>query len=225
MRVGSASKLGIVAAGFWKRRRFGALLVFAVVWLQAAAAAAASITFSIEEFIGGDAEVTFTLEEIGDYDGNGTNDLLVTAEVTLGSDDLRGIFFDVADDSLLAGLSIEGVGANLKNSSPIINVGPGANLFGGGKPVYFDVGIEIGTAGKKDFFDSVTFVVMHDTLDLDLTLFSEQLFGARTTSKGRKLRGEAPTIVPEPGTAGLTILGLAMLAAAGRKRRRRPGAA
>jgi hypothetical protein len=197
----------------------GALLVFAGLWLYAAAAGAASISFTIEEFIGGDAEVTFTLEDIGDFDGNGTNDVQLTADVTLGSDDLRGIFFDISDAVSLDGLSIIAVGAELIGSSPIVNVGSGANLFGGGPAVFFDVGIQIGTPGPaKDYFDSVTFVILHDTLDLDITAFSEQLFGARTTSSGRKLRGEAPVIVPEPGTAALTALGLFMLAVAGRRR-------
>jgi hypothetical protein len=197
----------------------GALLVFALVWLYAAAAGAASISFTIEEFIGGDAEVTFTLEDIGDYDGNGTNDIQLTADVTLGSDDLRGIFFDISDAVSLDGLSISPVGAELIGSSPIVTVGPGANLLGGGQAVFFDVGIEIGTPGPAaDYFDTVSFVIMHDTLDLDITMFSEQLFGARTTSRGRKLRAEAPVIVPEPGTAGLTALGLTMLAVAGRRR-------
>jgi hypothetical protein len=229
MRIGSASKLGIAAGSWWRpggAPRIGALLVFALAGLFATAASAVSTfgecTFAIEEFIGGDAEVTYSLELIeGGYLGDGTDDILLTADVTLGSDDLRALYFDLADDSLLSGISISVIsagGADLSGLSPVINVGSGANLLGGNPKVYFDVGIEVGTPGRRDFIDEITLVIMHDSLDLDLSVFSEQLFGARTTSKGRKLRGLAPVIVPEPATAGLTLLGLTMLAVAGRRR-------
>jgi hypothetical protein len=216
MRIGGLSKLGVSAARLWSSSRLGALLVFAVAALLVAPSAGAvpcdlhSCSFAIQEFIGADSEVTFTLEDLG-------SSIQMTAAVTHGDgDDIRWIYFDVADDSLLDGLSI--IAVPLQGESPIIDVGSGGTLRGGGPPVSFDVGVEVGTPGKKDFFDTITLVIMHDTLDLDLSLFSEQLFGARTTSRGRKLRGEAPVVIPEPTTAGLVSLGLAMLSVAGRRR-------
>lgn len=216
MRIGSRSGPVIASATPRRAARAAVLATLALGWLlTAASASATSIEFAIQEFIGGDSEVTFTLDD----EAGGAGNILITATVTEGRSDLRALFFDIADDSLIAGLSISGVGVELIEGSPIIDVGQGGNVHGGGPGVYFDVGIEVGTPGPRDFFSTVTFVIMHDTLDLDLIIFSEQLFGARTTSTGRKLRGEAPVIVPEPATAGLTALGLAMLAVAGRRRR------
>ena len=79
--------------------------------------------------------------------------------------------------------------------------------------------VEFGSPGRSDDFDTIVLAITSESLDIDLSMFSEQLFGARLAAPSRKLRGEAPFIVPEPSTAGLVTLGLLGLAIAGRRPR------
>ncbi len=152
-------------------------------------------------------------------------DLVITLEVTgpgatIG--DLRGFFIQVANESLLSGLSV--TGAHVTGTSFLANavtaVGSGNNLYGGGSPCPCDVGVALGTPGiGSDDLRKVTFTLSHATESLDVSFLSGQDFGVRATSVGSgrcrsgssKLAGVV-SVVPEPGTALLIGLGLAGLA-------------
>lgn len=181
---------------------------------------AAGLEAFASSFTGDPLEVSLRID-----DQSSPGDLVFTLSIigpgsTIG--DLRGFFLNIADDSLLAGLSISGpdVTGSSFAASAVTGVGPGNNLLGGGSPCPCDLGIQLGTPGvSKDDLRIVTFTLSHATLALDLGLVSEQAFGVRATSVGdgharngsSKLAGIIP-VVPEPGTALLFGMGLAALA-------------
>ncbi len=143
--------------------------------------------------------------------------------------DLRGFYAHIADESLLAGLSISGT--NISDSSfvadSVNNFGWGTYITTGSSGCGFegcDFGVEIGTHGiKNDDIQSVTFVLAHSTLDLTADLFADQIFALRVSNVGTpdgdrssfsKLSGKV--VVPEPSTAIMMLLGLTGLTLAGR---------
>jgi len=137
--------------------------------------------------IEGDVNVEVTLTELE----NG--DMQVDLEVLTGDNpeatgqigDLRGLFFDIDDESLLDGLSVSGddVTASDFDANSVTNLGNGANL--NGQHHSYDGGVEIGTQGASgDDIQSTSFVLSHDTEDLSLEDFAEQQFGLRLTSVG-----------------------------------------
>ena len=133
----------------------------------------------------GDLEAEVIAQEL---DG----DLVISVAVlTEGGDigDIRGLFFDVADESLLSGL--EATGADVTRdrfrADRVDTLGKGANIKGAvvkelGK---FDGGVRIGTPGAgKDDVRATTFILSHVTEDLTLDLLSGQDMGLRLTSVG-----------------------------------------
>ena len=157
--------------------------------------------------------------------------LVVTLSV-LGGDvigDLRGVFFQVADESLLDGLSVSGEGVTSSQfiANDVINLGNGSNLKGGESPCPCDIGVEIGTAGiGGDDIQSVTFTLMHVSESLDSSFLRKQAFGVRVTSVGgvegeREGSSKIVGVVPEPTTAILMLLGLAGLTIVGTPSARR----
>lgn len=122
--------------------------------------------------------------------------------------DLRGIFFDIANPDLVAGLRVSG--SDVTDSAfaldDVSNLGGGCNMKGEADP--FDAGIEIGTQGiGKDDVQSTTFVLSHESMDLSVDLISGQAFGIRLTSVGSvdgsrdgslKLTGTAEAVASEP---------------------------
>lgn len=176
-------------------------------------------------FTGKPLEVSLRID-----DQSSPGDLVFTLSVigpgsTVG--DLRGFFLNLADESLLPGLTITGpnVTGSQIAANAVTGVGHGNNILGGGSPCPCDLGIELGTPGiSKDDLRTVTFTLSHATRALDLTLVSGQTFGVRATSVGEgrcrdgssKLSGVIP-VVPEPGTALLMGLGLAGLTSVGRR--------
>lgn len=187
--------------------------------LASVAAQAASVQFTVTPFTGDDTEVEITLDDTSAGAGN----IEIMLSVTMGLGDLRALFFDVADDTLLSGLMITGGDVTSFSFGDVIDTGRGGNLNGGGTPCPCDVGVALGLPGLRggsDDLQSVTLVLSHATQDLALTMFSEQLFGVRVTSVGpldgpregsSKLSGRAP-FIPEPSTAlllGGGLLGLA----------------
>ena len=181
---------------------------------------ATSISTILEPFTGDDAEVRVTLN---DDAGDGT--IEVTAEVIGGFEaDLRGLFLDIADDALLSGLTIDGDDVtSVALSGSVINLGRGNNLNGGGSPCPCDIGVEFGSPGiGKDDIDYTSFTISHSTESLSLSLFDDQLLGVRLTSvsvldehtsDNREGSSKLYGVVPEPSTAVLVGLGLAVLTA------------
>lgn len=134
----------------------------------------------------GDVNVQVTLTELEngdiqvDLDVQGEDDADGTGQIG----DLRGFFFDLADDSLLSGISVSGVdvtGSDFE-SDGVSDLGHGANMNGYGT---FDGGLSLGTAGiGHDDLQSTSFVISHADAALTLDDFAEQDFGLRLTSVG-----------------------------------------
>lgn len=102
--------------------------------------------------------------------------------------DIRGLFFNISNDSLLSGLKIEGTNVTTTafGAGSISKVG-NANLNGDGGNHSFDIGVEIGEnglKGGKDDIQTTTFTLSHATQALDLSFFAQQEFGVRLTSVG-----------------------------------------
>lgn len=146
-------------------------------------------TFKVTNFVGGVAEAQITLAETA-------AGIEVTVSATNPIIDLRGLFFNLADDSLLSGLVV--TGADIVDSK----FGPvgGVNQVSGDPsiaPRSFDAGVEIGTSGPaKDNIVSTTFVISHRSATLTLADFMGQKFGVRT--QNGKLEGMAPGGMVEP---------------------------
>jgi PEP-CTERM motif len=186
---------------------------------------AATIDVLATPFTGTDATVRITLTEQG-------GDILVTAAMERGLGDLRGIFLDIVDDTLLAGLSVSGEFVTGFSVGDVIDLGQGSNVHGGGTPCPCDIGVEIGTPGiGKDDIGSTSFLISSAAGPLSLSEFSEQWVGVRITSVGpdpysrggsAKLAGQLPEVlvpVPEPASAFLLAIGLGALGYTARMRR------
>lgn len=179
-------------------------------------AGAATIEATATAFTGDPISVGVTID-----DGVEAGHLVITLEVEDGAaGDLRGFFANVADESLLAGLSVSGdhVTGSVFAADAVINLGQGSNLNGGGTPCPCDLGVEIGAPGigGGDDHPAVVFTLSHADVDLDVGLFADQLFGVRVTSVGdldgaRGGSSKLAGVVPEPSTSLLMLLGLAGL--------------
>jgi hypothetical protein len=214
-------------------RLLGVLAVSVLLFLLPVSATAIS---SSEGSNGGDGEANpFTGDPISvSIDVDSTTEpghLLITLSVD-GDDvigDLRGLFLQVSDESLLDGLSVVGEGITSAQflANGVTNLGKGSNLNGGGTPCPCDIGIEIGTPGiGRDDFQSVSFTLSHASEMLDASFLNQQSFGVRVTSVGDpygKRNGSSKLIgvVPEPTTAILMLLGLAGLTVVGSPAKRR----
>lgn len=207
-------RIGCMGSG-WRLCARRALVGATGLLLVVISGTASAITLT--PFTGDDSEVEIDL--VVD-DGK----ILMTATVSSGMADIRGIFFDVADDSLLSGLTISGPDVTDVAFGNVVNLGLGSNLLGGGSPCPCDVGVEIGRPGLRgggDDFQTTTIVIMHETLDLDLSFLAGQAIGVRLTSVGpdegsRRGSSKLGGVVPEPSTGALTLVGLSLLA--GRRR-------
>lgn len=166
---------------------------------------ARSLTFTIE----GEIDTIVFVEE-GDFDGDGFTDLRFTVSVDESDGttaDLRGLFWDVADDDT-SGWSVwpdespdvtdEAFGLN-----DVTDLGNGANMKGKitNKGKGFDAGVEIGSQGiGKNDIQSTTFVITGDGEDLTLDDIGGMRFGVRLTSYGE---------IDGPRDGSLKIAGIA----------------
>ncbi|MCA1993464.1 MAG: PEP-CTERM sorting domain-containing protein [Coleofasciculus sp. S288] len=173
-------------------------------------ASAASITFDVFDFTGDDAQAQLILDDTG-----GVVQFTVNVIDPPTTGDLRGVFFNILDDSLLSDLQVSGSDVTDFQFGPpggVDDLGGGANI----NPRSFDAGVEIGGsgAGQGDFFTSTMFTLSRISGGiLTLDQFFNQDFGVRLTSTtgsegSSKLAGTAPDggnggepkPVPEPGT-------------------------
>ncbi len=166
----------------------------------------AVLTFSLS----GDVVVTVSITEM--LDNALKFDLAVTSE-TGSIGDLNGLFFDVADESLLDGMSVAGddVTGMIFKANDVTKVDNYNNIRGEllkdlGK---FDGGVQFGSQGiAEDDIRETSFILSHDSSDLTVDLFLGMDFAARLTSVGpeggprdgsSKIGGAAPT---EPDDSG-----------------------
>ncbi|WP_375750390.1 cadherin-like domain-containing protein [Vibrio sp. HN007] len=99
--------------------------------------------------------------------------------------DLRGLYFNLADPSLVDNLNVVGSDINNQEYKDVSNFNNGNNMKGGGREPY-DVGLDIGTAGKgKDIISDTSFTLSSlDGEPLSLDLISQVEFGIRMSSTG-----------------------------------------
>ncbi|WP_017662871.1 PEP-CTERM sorting domain-containing protein [Baaleninema simplex] len=190
-----------------------------VVVLAATPARAGSLNFSISPFTGSNAEVDIWLSDLDD--GGVQFDFRVDESVNLA--DLRGIFFDINDSSLVSGLNVT---ANINPFSDLdddnfysltsrdVYTSSAGDLIKADKAALnglkadgFNLALEIGSQGLKggkDDFQGTSFIVKHATQALSLENFAGQEFGVRMQSVGANRQGstkmytQSPTAVPTP---------------------------
>jgi len=189
-------------------RRLGWLIVV-LFFVQANSVRAALITGVGEPQFSAPTSVQVALDDTAVDPGNISFTVNVLPGPNIG--DIRGVYFHVADESLLAGLSVSGSDVTdskfLANSVRKLGSNTWINPHGD-----FDIGIEIGTTGiEADDIQSTTFVISHDTVALNTAQFALQKFGIRLSNVGpdggrrshltySKLTGTLRAI-PEPGSA------------------------
>jgi len=183
-----------------------------------------SITFPIPGTSTSPALQITAVEHAGtiDFTVDVQNDAQLTA-------DLRGLFFHLADESKLTGLTYSGGGGLITGfqakANSVIDLGNGDNMNGAVKSG-FDVGLAFGEEGigkgKFDIHDPVSFTLSNTANNLTLDDIAHTLFGARMTSIGSptgarndssKLTVTSPAapdahddnfVIFEDGQAGLT---------------------
>lgn len=207
------------------------------IWLGSALCSAAqAASFTLTQFTGDDSEVWVSLDELGD--GNIGVNVAVNTAVAMA--DLRGIFFNVANESILPELSITNASSEIFDfefaANGVTSVGarrdrvtlqgePDLNPCLAGGASGCDGGLLIGTNGiGKDDVQQVNWTfTRNDGAALTLADFEGMAWGVRATSVGpagnregsSKLMGvftSGPdaTQVPEPGAISL-IAGTALL--------------
>lgn len=123
-----------------------------------------------------------TIHAIEQEDGTILFNLSITGDKLA---DLRGLYFNLTDDSPLYNLSVTGADLTDQAYSDVSNLKEGNNVNGGGKSSY-DVGLGFGTPGSgHDDINSTSFVLSSingDPLSLDLIAHME--FTARLNSIG-----------------------------------------
>ncbi|HBL60592.1 MAG TPA: hypothetical protein DDZ80_19690, partial [Cyanobacteria bacterium UBA8803] len=166
------------------------------------AANAATLSINLAEYTGDDAGASILLDD-GIQAGKVKFTVNVTSPTVGG--DIRGLFFDIANNSLLGGLNITGNTDPFSNFTQIADgvtaAGTGNNINGGGaaNPGPFDVGLAIGSAGSSGgLLQTTSFFLSHNTQSLDISQFFNQTFGLRLQATGgsngsSKLKGTAPS--------------------------------
>jgi len=112
-----------------------------------------------------------------------TLDVLETAAGATA--DLRGLFFNVTDESKLVGLTPVGDDVSDYDTENVIDLGQGANMRGHANP--FDFGAEFGKSGignGRGDIQNTSFILTNDAGDLTLDEIAHVEFGARLTSIG-----------------------------------------
>ncbi len=212
---------------FSSRSKLSSLLFSsALLFGLATSAGAATVSAPANSIKGKPVTGSITIDDAIDP-GN----LVITLNLDAIKGNVRGFLAQVADESLLAGLSV--VGRDEKSfhfdANDIGKSKKGRGKSGSGTACPCDLGI--GFSAKSG--TTVTFTLTHETQDLTVGLFYGQDFAikangikvASATRGGRGyangigssvLEGRIPNPIPEPATATLMALGLAGLSYAGR---------
>ncbi|SNT21467.1 VCBS domain-containing protein [Tropicimonas sediminicola] len=142
---------------------------------------------SLEFTVPGLVNTIFLVEEVGD----GSLRVTVSVDDTDGDiGDIRAVFLDLYDDSLLEGITITGddVTDRKVKVDAVDSVGQDANVKGEVSNSYgrYDIGVEIGTMGmSNDDIQTTTFIIDHATEDLTIDEINWQNFAVRMTSVGK----------------------------------------
>lgn len=161
-----------------------------------------SLTFTLDTQTGSDAmapaSVTITEQEDGTLSFTLSNE--GDGDTLIG--DLRGLFFDVADDSLLGTLNVTGDDVTEVNQSGSVSNLGGGSTSNGVPDSPYEVGVEIGTSGQAgDDIQTTSFILSSDLRGLTLDDLALESFTVRQTSVGDidgdrsasdKLYGDAP---------------------------------
>lgn len=177
---------------------------------------AATLMGDMDEFTGTDLIGRAVFEQVG-------NDVKVTLSTVQeaghpNTGDWGGFWFNISDDSLLAGLSV--VGSDITASDFSGNVGSvgsaNNNLNGGGSPGAMDAGIAFGQPGGSGGLIETTMFTLSHANGLTVSLFDGQTIAGRLQTVGPPPNGGGGSSkitgtvdVPEPGTLGL--MGLAVV--------------
>jgi len=205
----------------------GAMAGLSLATLAVAPAQAASFSLNLKQVTGDPAEVKITVDD----EQAGAGKLFVRVDVAEGYiGDIRGIFFNLTDTTLLNGLSITGQDITHSVLGGTKNTGGGNNMNGASSDP-FNIAIEIGNAGigssggnaknagkgntkGKSSTGSTTgstvaadirstsFVLSHQSTPLSLSLFDKQSIGVRLMSVGANREGSSKLV----GTVTLPAL-------------------
>ncbi len=164
-----------------------------------------SVTFELADSLG----IIIAVTEMDD----GTLHFTVTVDETAGQTaDIDALYFDLADDSLVDGLTVMGADVTDENfaANKVTKIGSHTNMNGEIVNEYgkFNSGIQFGTQGiATDDIQSTSFVLSHDSVALTLDDILAQDFGIRLTSVGAidgpredslKIGGTAPDTPDQP---------------------------
>lgn len=198
------------------------VLVPSLMAIAASPAQAFSLSGSLYNYEEDDTKVDYWLTEV-----NGGIQFDVKVDTSVNMADLRGLFLNINDESLLSGLSATAA------SNPFADIaadnfysigaddfridsagttdfgfGGGNVLQGGGKKApQYTIGFDIGEQGIANYdIQATSFFLGHNSQTLSLDLFTESMFGVRLMSVGEnregssKLRGETSNeiIASEP---------------------------
>lgn len=116
---------------------------------------------------------------------NGDGSITINATIQEETGDLRGIFFDIVDETLIGSLSIidpDEPPYFEQGDDSVVNLGNGANMNGlEGSDVGYDFGVKISEPGNDEIRE-YTFTIESSDRGLTLDDFSGVDFGVRTTS-------------------------------------------
>ncbi len=178
------------------------LLVAAFAWCSLVQAPrhaqGVTVQLTLAQFTGDPASATIQLNDDG-----GIITGLITVQPNPNIGDLRAVFLQVIDESILPGLSITGPDVTdfIIGNNDVTSVG-NANVNGDGSPGPFDIGIAFGTPGLgADDIQSTAFFMNHASTDLALSMFDLTRWGLRMTSVG--LDGG-----PREGSSKLNVVGI-----------------
>lgn len=199
------------------------------------AASAATISAPLSSTYGPALTGSITID-----DGADPGNLVITARVDAASGDVRGVLAQVANESLLGGLSIIGADSRAVrfDANDVGKSGKSRGVSRSGSACPCDFGIRFPAKTGT----TVTFTLHHASQALTIALFYGQDFAVQASGlrlantlnrssseghgygRGRGIRhalleGRIPTPIPEPSTALLMALGLSGLSWAGRARK------